>query len=93
MEEIARTFALRLEARERLAEFVETELDLGITFAKIALGADSQQKARRNCANARRAFESANHFLSKLDGTEGELRPEIDGKLEQLRQLIEKLDR
>jgi len=79
--------------RERVAEFAETELDLGMTFAKIGLGSDEPRKAKRNCANARRAFESAHRFLSKLDRTQADLSPEIVEKLEELRRLIEKLDR
>lgn len=43
--------------------FVNAELDTGLTFARIALGAKGRNKIDRNRVNARKAYDSAMHFL------------------------------
>ncbi|HKT51708.1 MAG TPA: hypothetical protein VJV96_15520 [Candidatus Angelobacter sp.] len=43
--------------------FVNAELDTGLTFARIALGAKGRDKVDRNRVNARKAYDSAMHFL------------------------------
>lgn len=43
--------------------FVNAELDTGLTFARIALGAKGSNKIERNRTNARKAYDSAMHFL------------------------------
>ena len=44
-------------------QFVNAELDTGLTFARIALGAKGPNKIDRNRMNARKAYDSAMHFL------------------------------
>jgi hypothetical protein len=44
-------------------QFVNAELDTGLTFARIALGAKGPNKVERNRMNARKAYDSALHFL------------------------------
>ncbi|HJT54739.1 MAG TPA: hypothetical protein VJ848_12870 [Candidatus Angelobacter sp.] len=44
-------------------EFINTELDTGLTFVRIALGARGRNKIERNRVNARKAYDSALHFL------------------------------
>lgn len=46
-------------------QFLKTELDTGLTFLRIALGAKGLNKNRveRNRMNARKAYDSAMHFL------------------------------
>jgi hypothetical protein len=58
------------ETSERRADFhqsgysfVNAELDTGLTFARIALGAKARNKVDRNRVNARKAYDSAMHFL------------------------------
>jgi len=58
------------ETSERRADFhhsgfsfVNAELDTGLTFARIALGAKGSDKVDRNRVNARKAYDSAMHFL------------------------------
>ena len=45
-------------------QFVNAELDTGLTFARIALGAEGRAKIDRNRMNARKAYDSALHFLA-----------------------------
>ncbi len=47
-------------------QFVNVELDTGLTFARIALGAKGPGKIERNRVNARKAYDSAMHVLSTL---------------------------
>ncbi len=47
-------------------QFVNVELDTGLTFARIALAAKGQRKIERNRANARKAYDSAMHVLASL---------------------------
>lgn len=54
---------IRRDQRATAADFVSTELDLAITFCRIALSTHNQNKINRNVENASRARESALHFL------------------------------
>jgi hypothetical protein len=44
-------------------QFINAELDTGLTFLRIALGAKGSKKIDRNRVNARKAYDSAMHFL------------------------------
>ena len=60
--------AHRNDYHESGFKFVNTELDTGLTFVRIALGAkpgrNRSDKVDRNRMNARKAYDSALHFLS-----------------------------
>ena len=45
-------------------QFVNAELDTGLTVGRIALGAKGHNKIDRNRVNARKAYDSALHFLA-----------------------------
>jgi hypothetical protein len=47
--------------------FILTEIESGIAFGRIARDADYQQKRERNLENARKAFYTAQHFLTEGD--------------------------
>ena len=69
--------------------FLRTELETGITFAKLALSARDEGKIARNKANALKAYETALKFAERtsLDGDESAL---LDPLFEKLRsQLVE----
>jgi len=72
-------------------DFVLGELDLGTTFCDVALSANDPGKKERNRRNARRAFESALHFLPALNlgGTEQEV---VQAKVSRLNHLLAQLD-
>ena len=54
--------------------FILTELDLALTFCKIADSADDEGRASRNRAHARKAYDSAIHFLGSATLTESQSR-------------------
>ena len=75
-------------------QFVNAELDTGLTFVRIALGAKKGRKAsdkvERNRINARKAYDSALHFLSATSLNADEARM-INEKIVALKSGLEKL--
>jgi hypothetical protein len=71
-------------------QFLQAELETGMTFAQVAESASQEEKKRRNIANARKAYDSVLRFLpdSKLSDDEFS---EIKIKLEELRFALESL--
>ena len=85
--------ASRNDFHESGFRFVNTELDTGLTFARIALeakGARRADKLQRNRVNARKAYDSALHFLSTTSFSADEARM-IHGKIVALKSGLEKL--
>src|ERR1700751_1581968 len=73
---------LQERSRELRFEFISTELDLALTFCRIALSTDDQNKARREEAQALRAYRAAKHFLKEgmLNGAMDQtIREKMDG--------------
>jgi hypothetical protein len=75
-------------------KFVNTELDTGLTFMRIAMGAkrgrNRADKVDRNRMNARKAYDSALHFLSTASLNTDEARM-IKEKIAALKSGLEKL--
>ena len=67
--------------------FILTELDLALTFCKIADSADDEGRASRNTAHAREAHDSAIHFLGSATLTP-QIKQEISDKIERLRSFL-----
>jgi len=65
-------------------QFITTEVDLGITFCKIAAWSSDPEKIERNTLNAEQAAKAAKHFLD-----EGRLNRAMD---EAARMKIERLE-
>jgi hypothetical protein len=60
------TSRLREQQRRNQCAFIAAELDLGTTFATIALSdPNNLEKRERNECNARRAYEEASRFMQK----------------------------
>jgi hypothetical protein len=78
------------EYRQSSIHFLNTELDTGLTFARIAAGATNRNKKERNCANARKAYDSALHLLEQVS-LGNEEASAIEEKLSALRLGLEKL--
>lgn len=78
------------EYRQTGIHFVKTELDTGLTFARIAIGSKSSSKKERNRENARKAYQSALHTLQQLSLNKEEASA-ISEKLTALRSSLEKL--
>ena len=55
----------RAAAAARLS-FLGTEVETGITFARIARSARDRSKISRNLLSARKAYETATTYLAKL---------------------------
>jgi len=72
-------------AREVHFDFLLIELDMGMSFARIALHADGNlDKRRRNQANARKAYDAVLRFMDYF--------PLSDGERQEVRQKIAKLE-
>lgn len=81
--------ALRDDYDALRLQFIDTELDLAITFCQIALSADSREKAERNLAHARRASQAASERLkTPIVGPGPRSTPEIDKKFRHLRKIL-----
>jgi len=81
------------DAKRNQVHFVETELDLGMTFAESALASFSAghlAKAKQSARYAKTAHRAAKRFLAKLQ-VQGKEREGIEVKLGKLTHLIEKL--
>ena len=72
-------------------QFLKIDLDLGLTFAQIALNPNcGDQRRARNQANARKVYDTAVHWKGRLTISEPDT-VEIDTKLRRLRSALEKL--
>ena len=71
-------------------QFINSELDLAITFCQIAVSSEDRSKAERNAQHAQKAYHSANHFLNDTELTKTQ-RQEIKEKIERLNHLLEKI--
>jgi hypothetical protein len=47
-------------------DFLATELSLGLTFAAIALDSTDEAKTKRNCKNARTAYDAILKFIGTV---------------------------
>jgi hypothetical protein len=70
--------------------FLRTELETGLSFSVVALDANDPEKATRNRANARLAYDTALRFLERVALTPAESE-ELDAKFTQLRAALKKL--
>ena len=71
-------------------QFVNVELDTGLTFLRIAIGAKRRSKTDRNRLNARKAYDSALHFLANVSLNQEEMRL-VQEKLASLKSGLQKL--
>jgi hypothetical protein len=70
--------------------FVLVELDLGATFCELALSTQNEENKERNTHNARKAHDSAIHFLQTLSPESAE-QALINEKFSRLKELLERL--
>lgn len=71
-------------------QFVNVELDTGLTFVRIALGSKGRNKVDRNRVNARKAYDSALHFVATVSLNKEETHV-VQGKIAELKAGLEKL--
>lgn len=73
------------------SQFVMNDLKLGMTFLNIARSTINPEAARRNVANAQRAFDMVLHQISKLRADRDEMR-EIKANFELLRRELQEFE-
>jgi hypothetical protein len=71
-------------------EFINTDLDVALTFTKIAQKSRNQETVTRNRANARRAYDTVLRYLQRVSAT-AEASEQINTKLEQVKSALQKL--
>ena len=71
--------------------FLHTGLETGLVFAHIALTASDEDTIRRNEENARKAYRSARHFMTRIP-LSVEDSSELHQKLRELEQRLQTLD-
>ena len=71
-------------------QFLRAELDTGLTFSRVAETTAHEDKRRRNCAHARKAYDTVLHFLPNSSLDNGEMN-EVKTKLEELRFALQSL--
>jgi hypothetical protein len=87
MAELPNPDRLRHETADAQLMFLQSEVDTGLTFARIALGSTREQKTSRNAENARKAYDTVNSYLAGVpDSTPG-----LEGIREKMTQLSEML--
>ena len=72
-------------------EFLRTDIDVGMTFAGIALRSTDPNKVSRNTLNARKAYDTVSQFLNRLPFSSPET-TEISLNLVKLQKALELLD-
>ena len=70
--------------------FLRTELQVGLTLSRLAIEADQLSKKDRNRTNARKAYDSVIHFMTRVSCTPDEA-TEIKSKLSLLKSELQKL--
>ena len=92
MDPVERAIQLQVDSRRCLVELVDTELNLGMTFCQRLLNTSDPETQRRNLENARRALGTAKHFARKLKKGDGPIVAKIRAKLNDMDDLLWKLD-
>lgn len=72
-------------------EFLRTDVDVGMTFARIALRSTDPSKVSRNTLNAWKAFNTVSKFVNRLPFSSPET-IEISLKLVKLQKALELLE-
>jgi hypothetical protein len=81
---------IREEHEAARFNFISTELDLALTFCRIALSSADPGKHERNAYYAEHAYSAASYFLGRSDLSARE-RNEIEKKIGGLEELLEEL--
>ena len=74
-----------------MLQFLQSELETGMTFASLARDSQTDEKRHRNVLNARKAYDTAKHFLEERAPGEIAMRPDLRDRLTTLRSLLVRL--
>jgi DNA-binding FadR family transcriptional regulator len=83
---------LQNETAAAQLSFLKTEIETGLTFARLALKASYAGKVSRNLLNARKAYETIVAYLADLPAQTPGLE-DIREKLKTLHQMIQSLQK
>ena len=72
---------------EARAQFIETEIELGLTFCGVARVTSSEETRERNLQNAQKASDTAGENLQKATLTAAE-KDRLRGRLAELNELL-----
>lgn len=92
MKLLRQTHELQRQTQKLRAQFVETELDLALTFCEIALSTRSIERKRNSRAHAIQALQTAQKFAQRI-GSSGKIhRVEMDERFQRAADLLTRLD-
>jgi hypothetical protein len=74
-----------------MLQFLRAELETGMTFASLARDSWTEEKRDRNLLNARKAYDTAKHFLEEHAPEEVAARPDLLDRLTNLRSVLVEL--
>ena len=78
----------RAQFESNMRQFIQTELETGIAFASVALDEETGDKRDRNQQNARKAYDTAQHFLREHAPEDMTAQPGLLDRLTRLRDLL-----
>jgi hypothetical protein len=79
----------REQFQSGMRQFIQIELETGMTFASIALESRTEETRRqRNRQNARKAYDTANHFLNEHAVGQPVIEPNLLAQLAMLRGIL-----
>jgi hypothetical protein len=80
----------RTQFESAMLQFLRAELETGMTFASLARDSRTEEKRDRNLVNARKAYDTAKHFLEEHAPEEVAARSDLLDRLTKLRsELVE----
>lgn len=82
---------LKEQFERNKGDFILVEVESGLTFAKVALDAEDEEKLNRNRKNARKAYDTACRFLQESVIKDEELRRKALTGLAELRRDLQEL--
>jgi hypothetical protein len=71
-----------------MRQFIRNEVETGVTFASLALGSSTEEARQRTGWNARKAYDTANHFLNEHPVGALIAEPNLLARLTTLRDLL-----
>jgi hypothetical protein len=81
----------RAQFESTMLQFLQGELETGMTFAALARDSQTDEKRHRNVLNARKAYDTAKHFLEQHAPEEVATRPDLLEGLSKLRHVLIRL--
>ena len=85
------TAPLNEQFEKNKQDFILVEIESGHTFADLARNAQDPERAARNRANARKAYDTANDFLRRNGVTDQAVREKATSGLANLKHVLVEL--